>query len=92
MLTFLAEEFRNRFTSFGWRKFSGMVEVFQTNVEKEFQARIITAFLMQHFPESKVNFDLDDCDRILRIEAQRVCPLKVTDLMKEKGFHCMALE
>ncbi|RYY61185.1 MAG: hypothetical protein EOO05_07290 [Chitinophagaceae bacterium] len=69
-----------------------MIEVFQTNVEKEFQARIIIAFLLQQFPGSRINFDLDDCDRILRIEGQRVCPVRVVDLMRDKGFQCAALD
>ncbi|MET0635266.1 MAG: hypothetical protein ABWZ25_04510 [Chitinophagaceae bacterium] len=69
-----------------------MVEVFRTNVEKEFQAKIIVAFLKQQFPGSRVNFDLDDCDRILRVEGHQVCPVRITGLLQEKGFHCMALE
>ena len=69
-----------------------MIEVFKTNVQKDFQAQIIVAFLNQQFPGSRINFDLDDCDRILRIEGSTFCPLKVMDLMEQKGFHCAVLE
>ena len=69
-----------------------MIEVFQTNVEREFQASIMIAFLLQQFPGCRINFDLSDCDRILRIEGREVCPIRVVDLMRAKGFECAALE
>lgn len=69
-----------------------MIEVYRTNVEKDFQANIIVAFLNQQFPGCRINFDLDDCDRILRVEGGQFCPLRVADLMRDRGFACMALE
>ena len=69
-----------------------MIEVFKTNVEEEHHAHILISSLMKLFPDSRINFDLDDCDRILRIEGQQVCPLRVIDLMRDRGFHCAALE
>lgn len=48
-----------------------MVEVFKTNVTNIHQARTIVAVIENQFDGYKVNFDLDDCDRILRVEASR---------------------
>ena len=44
-----------------------MVEVFKTNVKDEVQSQVLINLLHTSFPAYKANFDLDDCDRILRI-------------------------
>lgn len=46
-----------------------MVEVFATNIRSFKDAKIIEGLLAILFPSLKVNFDLTDCDRVLRIEA-----------------------
>jgi hypothetical protein len=48
--------------------------------------------LLQHFPGSKINFDLDDCDKILRIEGINFIAGHVMMYVKEHGFHCNLLE
>jgi hypothetical protein len=57
------------------------VEVFKTNVDNEQSAFEIIQILKKHFPHAKVNFDLDDCDKILRVESKngKVDPLKIID-------------
>lgn len=47
-----------------------LVEVFKTNVEQEIQAAEVLSVLADHFPSYKINFDLQDCDRILRVESR----------------------
>jgi hypothetical protein len=69
-----------------------MVEVFATNVHEAAEARTLVALLLQHFPDSRINFDLADCDKILRVEGTSVCPAKVMVLVAEAGFRCKALE
>ena len=69
-----------------------MVEVFKTNVQEYAQAKKIVALLHQHFPDSKINFDLDDCDKVLRVESQHFITGKVMVLVKENGFECGVLE
>ena len=46
------------------------VEVFKTTVEKPSEAGLIVEKLQQRFPYYRINFDLADCDRILRVEAR----------------------
>lgn len=43
------------------------VEVYKTTVNSRQQANALERLLVQKFPEMSVHFDLDDCDRILRI-------------------------
>ncbi len=46
-----------------------IVEVFKTNVETGGQAERLVTLIHENFPEYTVNFDLDDCDRILRVKS-----------------------
>jgi hypothetical protein len=69
-----------------------MIEVFKTNVENAGDANNIVQMLLQHFPGSRINFDLQDCDKILRVEGKNFCTETVLILMKENGFHCSILE
>jgi len=69
-----------------------MVEVFKTNVKYQSQAQCLLTLLRQYFPKSQVNFDLDDCDKILRIQGDEFCPVKIAELLRTNGFECCVLE
>lgn len=47
-----------------------LVEIFKTNVNNEGLAAEIITTLKKLFPDYEINFDLDDCDRILRVEPE----------------------
>ena len=69
-----------------------MLEIFKTNVRKVSEAKKLVILLLHHFPEAKINFDLKDCDNILRVEGKDFVPEKVMLLVKENGFTCNVLE
>jgi len=69
-----------------------MVEVFKTNVQGTEQAELLIDLLSQYFPGSKINFDLDDCDRILRIEGNNFIAGNVIRELRKQGFMCHLLE
>lgn len=69
-----------------------MIEVFATNVEEAAEAQTLVALLKRHFPDSKINIDLKDCDKILRVEGRNVCTADVMLLVTETGFRCTVLE
>jgi hypothetical protein len=69
-----------------------MIEVFKTNVETATDAGNLIEILLQYFPGSKINFDLQDCDKILRVEGRDFSTNKIMLVLKEKGFHCAVLE
>ena len=69
-----------------------MVEVFKTNVETKKQARKILDLLRSAFTDIQVNFDLDDCDRILRVEGSIIDADKVEQLLMANGYVCEILE
>ena len=70
-----------------------MVEVFKTNVTAVADADMLIVELHKAFPFYKVNFDLDDCDHILRVKSMSadINPIPVIALLKAFGFEAKAL-
>jgi hypothetical protein len=52
-----------------------MIEIFKTDVENEEQAKILLALLYVKIHPAEINFDLEDCDNILRIKGEDFCCL-----------------
>ncbi|RIV68567.1 hypothetical protein [Flagellimonas aequoris] len=46
-----------------------LIEIFKTNVEDESTANRTVNALHENFKNVSANFDLEDCDRILRVES-----------------------
>ena len=68
------------------------VEVFRTNVQEQDLAKELTMRLLAHFPHHKINFDLQDCDKILRVEGAAISREKIIELITSEGFQCHVLE
>ena len=68
------------------------VEVFKTNVQQKKDADKLLKYLSKQFPCYKINFDLDDCDKILRVEGETLLPDKIIDLLLAKGHECHMLD
>ena len=69
-----------------------MVEVFRTNVRHKRQAKVLLNILSKQFPLFHMNFDLEDCDKILRVEGENICQEKIAGLVTENGYECGVLE
>ena len=69
-----------------------MVEVFKTNVQKKTQKKMLLCILSEAFPSFKINFDLSDCDKILRVEGEHIEALRIMILVKDYGFKCEILD
>jgi len=69
-----------------------MVEVFRTNVRRKRQAKTMMDILSKQFPLFRINFDLEDCDNILRVEGENICPESIAGLVAESGYECDVLE
>jgi predicted RNA-binding protein YlqC (UPF0109 family) len=53
---------------------------------------MLNCILSQAFPSFKINFDLSDCDKVLRVEGENITALRIMTLVKEQGFTCEILE
>ena len=69
-----------------------MVEAFKTNVQKKAQSKMLLSILSEAFPSFKINFDLSDCDKVLRVEGDHMEVLRIMILVKEYGFKCEILD
>lgn len=69
-----------------------MVEVFKTNIEDKTTANKVAVDLNEYFPGGRINFDLEDCDKILRVESENIIPEEVTNILTRRGFMCEVLE
>lgn len=71
-----------------------MVEVFVTNVAKKEDSVFLIHELEKILPHSEINFDLEDCDRILRIKGLSPLPVAPGDVIAclgHHGFQCQTL-
>jgi hypothetical protein len=71
-----------------------MIEVFKTNVTDSYHAKLLLQEIHKRFSAYKANFDLDDCDRILRVvsHANEVDSEVIISLLKNAGFYAEVLE
>jgi hypothetical protein len=69
-----------------------MVEVFKTDITDINTADKIVQQLQSVFLKAIINFDLEDCDNILRIEHSRISAKEVMDLLAKSGHSCIVLE
>ena len=69
-----------------------MVEIFKTNVEFIEQSIFISAQLLKQFPNLRINFDLDDCDKILRVQGKIIQVHKIISMVNSMGFVCERLD
>lgn len=67
------------------------VQVYKTSVSKD-QVKNLEPLLDKIIGKGSWNFALDDCDRILRMEADRTMALRVAMVLHSYGFQCEELE
>ncbi|NSL86051.1 hypothetical protein [Chitinophaga solisilvae] len=68
-----------------------MIEVFSTNVIQRSDAARLEALLAEALPGCSFNFDLEDCDRIFRIQSDRDVTEEVISLFRRHHFTCSVL-
>ena len=68
-----------------------MVEVFKTNVQQLELAEQLVSVLRGRFDFCKINFDLEDCDKILRVEGKQICVETIIEILNTHGLQCEIL-
>ena len=67
--------------------------VFKTSVTKKREVRTLKPVLNRLITKNDYwNFDLEDCDNILRVETKVVRVDSVIRILKHHGFYCEELE
>jgi hypothetical protein len=66
-----------------------MIYVFKTSVDTKSKLELATTKLQELLADTQWNFDLEDCDNILRIDSET----EITELVLNNGiFDCIELE
>lgn len=68
------------------------IEVFKTSVLKEEEARILSNVLSNAYPFSDIHFDLEDCDKILRVEGSGFTAQGIVTILNRYGYLCVCLQ
>jgi hypothetical protein len=68
-----------------------MIYVFKTSVKSKSDVKKLIGQLNEHITDGTWNFDLDDCDKILRINKNFNNTAKTKHILKENGFECEEL-
>ena len=69
-----------------------MIYVFKTTVDSKLKLESATAVLHELLPHALWNFDLEDCDNILRIDSADNIIHSIKVLFKIYDFECEELE
>ena len=69
-----------------------IIEVFKTSVLKTEDTHMLVTLLKSHFPNCRINFDLNDCDKVMRVEGKYFEPGKIALLLQDYGFICEVLD
>jgi hypothetical protein len=67
------------------------VLVFKTSVNTEQHIEELAPHLNSLIQPPNWNFDLDDCDRILRVETAHNIAPAIVSVINQRGFECVEL-
>lgn len=64
------------------------IRVYKTNVDDHSKAELIKETIHRHFPGSDISFDLEDCDRVLRVanSVEEVDDNNIRTILEMFGF------
>ena len=70
-----------------------MIEVFKTNVESYDQAAMLIDQIHRNFAGYRANFDLQDCDKILRVKSltESIEPDGLISFLRDLGYEAEIL-
>ncbi|RZJ73109.1 MAG: hypothetical protein EOO49_05540 [Flavobacterium sp.] len=69
-----------------------MISVFRTSVTSERKALSLRPYLNRLKFVKQWNFDLEDCDKILRVDSEMPVSVIVIGILNRRGFDCVELE
>ena len=69
-----------------------MIFVFKTSVKTKMQVKKLKPHIDERLPKAKWNFDLEDIDKLLRIDSEENVVLIIIDLLNIHNYSCEELE
>ncbi|OJV90977.1 MAG: hypothetical protein BGO34_22080 [Bacteroidia bacterium 44-10] len=68
-----------------------MIEVFRTNLQTQEQVNLMLDLLSKSFPACRINIDLEDKDKIVRVEGIRIDTERIIQIFVHNNFMCEIL-
>lgn len=68
-----------------------MISIYKTNIENNSHIKILSKELDELIGSLKWNFDLEDCDKILRVETDGSFSSEIINILKSNGFIAIEL-
>ena len=68
-----------------------MIYAFKTSIKTKIQARKLKPHLDRILPGARWNFDLNDCDNVLRIDSDENVITPIVSLLKTHNIDCEEL-
>lgn len=69
-----------------------MIYIFKTSIKTKRQVQKLKPHINTILPNEKWSFDLEDCDKILRIDSDENIVLQITHLLHVHKFYCEELQ
>lgn len=69
-----------------------MVYIFKTSVKTKKALKELAPKFDKFIPNSKWNFDLDDCDKILRVDSKEATSQQIIEFLKLQQVDCSELD
>ena len=69
-----------------------MILVFKTSITTKKDVRKLKPHLEKMLSIGRWNLDLEDCDKILRIDTEEYIAAKVAELLNTHAFYCEELQ
>jgi hypothetical protein len=69
-------------------KRQSMIEVFKTNIQEKAQSDEVKKQVLKHYPKLLIGFDLEDIDKVLRVEGSFFISSDIIELIVSSGFEC----
>ena len=68
------------------------VMIFKTSVKRETDATNLIKKFLKLLPHHHINFDIEDCDHILRVEGELISVQLITSCLHQEGFTCAEMD
>ncbi|MCO6164462.1 hypothetical protein [Flavobacterium sp. NRK F7] len=75
-----------------------MIEVFITNITKDYQAKKVIKQLYNRFLDFKIDYDLNEtvlhfpCGHtVIRLEGERISVESIVQMVRQMGFECQVM-
>jgi hypothetical protein len=68
-----------------------MVVVYRTNINNQRQFKKATRLLCKLFNDLRINIDLEDSEKVLRLEGKDIISAEVINSLSKIGFLCQVM-